>query len=436
MSGSIAELLDQAVSHGQAGRMKKALDLAREVLASDPNHRQALSVAGAAAFQLGLFAEALPHVEKFAEASLEDAEAHYNLGVVLQALTRLEEATVAFRRAIDLKPDYFEAYNNLGGALLKLSRLEAAADACRSAISISPGGAEAWHNLGMTLAAGEQPDDGIEAFRRAVDLTPDDPNYRGSLGAALLRQGDSAAALDVAEALLQTRPQCANLLAIKVAALVESGRHAAARELLDLDRLILTFKSGFPPAFADLRTFNLALEDHILAHPTLGYISSEKATRNGRQTSELLADPKGPFAQFESMLHAAAERYWASVPTDRAHPFLAYRPKKFRLTVWATVLDRQGHQIPHIHPSAWLSGVYYVKLPSLIERQNPDCEGWIEFGRTLPEFPGTDTPHTRLIRPEEGLLVMFPSYFPHSTVPFDSDEIRISIAFDMTPLTA
>jgi hypothetical protein len=31
-------------------------------------------------------------------------------------------------------------------------------------------------------------------------------------------------------------------------------------------------------------------------------------------------------------------------------------------------------------------------------------------------------------------MVLFPSYFYHRTVPFESDEVRISIAFDVLEL--
>jgi hypothetical protein len=31
-------------------------------------------------------------------------------------------------------------------------------------------------------------------------------------------------------------------------------------------------------------------------------------------------------------------------------------------------------------------------------------------------------------------LILFPSYFRHATVPHDSDDPRISIAFDILPL--
>ncbi len=36
-------------------------------------------------------------------------------------------------------------------------------------------------------------------------------------------------------------------------------------------------------------------------------------------------------------------------------------------------------------------------------------------------------------RPEEGLMMVFPSYFYHRTIPFEAAEHRISIAFDVLP---
>jgi hypothetical protein len=37
------------------------------------------------------------------------------------------------------------------------------------------------------------------------------------------------------------------------------------------------------------------------------------------------------------------------------------------------------------------------------------------------------------VRPEEGVLVLFPSYFWHGTVPFRSSEARLTVAFDAVP---
>jgi hypothetical protein len=40
---------------------------------------------------------------------------------------------------------------------------------------------------------------------------------------------------------------------------------------------------------------------------------------------------------------------------------------------------------------------------------------------------------TRTVRPEPGLLILFPSYFYHGTVPFEDHRHRTTIAFDVVP---
>jgi hypothetical protein len=57
-------------------------------------------------------------------------------------------------------------------------------------------------------------------------------------------------------------------------------------------------------------------------------------------------------------------------------------------------------------------------------------DGWIKFGE-----PGTPTspelPAEHWIRPEPGMLVLFPSHMWHGTAPFSSDEARLACAFDL-----
>jgi Rps23 Pro-64 3,4-dihydroxylase Tpa1-like proline 4-hydroxylase len=59
--------------------------------------------------------------------------------------------------------------------------------------------------------------------------------------------------------------------------------------------------------------------------------------------------------------------------------------------------------------------------------------GWVEFGTPPERFLVTTPPDTRAIEPRAGRLVLFPSYFYHRTLPFDSRQRRISIAFDVMP---
>jgi hypothetical protein len=158
------------------------------------------------------------------------------------------------------------------------------------------------------------------------------------------------------------------------------------------------------------------------------------ATRGGKHSGELLGQAKGPIAVLEGMIRKAVEDYRIVHPLDGGHPFLASPPRRLWVTAWGVVLEAQGHQIAHIHPSAWLSGVYYVQLPAWLAAGEQEPAGWIEFGRPPEHFHRKAEPEVRLVQPQEGLMLLFPSYFYHRTIPFEGTGRRISIAFDVSPL--
>ena len=41
--------------------------------------------------------------------------------------------------------------------------------------------------------------------------------------------------------------------------------------------------------------------------------------------------------------------------------------------------------------------------------------------------------HEHVVRPAVGMLALFPSYFWHGTVPFTSNQARMTVAFDVVP---
>ena len=104
------------------------------------------------------------------------------------------------------------------------------------------------------------------------------------------------------------------------------------------------------------------------------------------------------------------------------------------INLWINVNDRKSSfNRPHVHPGATFSGVYYVKCneqsgklvfkhPSIIQQY------------TIPE--NTMDKWTNFLAcnwsvlPEEGKLMIFPSWLEHYVEPNVDDEIRISIAFN------
>jgi hypothetical protein len=58
----------------------------------------------------------------------------------------------------------------------------------------------------------------------------------------------------------------------------------------------------------------------------------------------------------------------------------------------------------------------------------------LEVGRPPNHIVQSQPPELKIIRPETGLLVLFPSYVYHRVLPFSSSEPRMSVAFDAVPV--
>ncbi|MDX1434924.1 MAG: tetratricopeptide repeat protein, partial [Gammaproteobacteria bacterium] len=381
------------------GRHDEALAAYRRVLDLEPRHLDAMNNMGTVLYELGRHDEAETTLRRAIELDARHADLHYNLGVVLQEVGRLEEAVECFRAAAAAREHYVEAHVNLGYTLHELGALDAAEAALRVGIGLAPDNAQAHVNLG--------------------DL--------------LLDRGEAGAAVALSDEFLARHPAASDVIAFKALALRELGDVAGARRLLDFAGLVTARTLAAPSGYAGLDDFNAALAEHILAHPTLVQAPSSHATRDARHTGELLAEPLGPMAAFERQLRDAVDAYRAALDAPADHPLVANMPAAYRLTVWSVVMHAGGHQIPHIHPSAWLSGVYYVEVPALVHAPGARPAGWIEFGQPPAHFHARAAPELELVEPAAGLLLLFPSYFYHRTIPFDANERRISMAFDVLP---
>jgi len=104
---------------------------------------------------------------------------------VLKDIGRLDEAIVAIRRAIALRPSYAEAYSNLGNVLRINGQMDGAVAGFRQAITLDPNIAEAHNNLGNALKEQGQTDEAIASYRRAIALNPKYAEAHNNLGNAL-----------------------------------------------------------------------------------------------------------------------------------------------------------------------------------------------------------------------------------------------------------
>jgi Tfp pilus assembly protein PilF len=153
---TISQAMISAAQHHEAGRLQEAERLYRQILAAVP---------------------AL-------------AQAHCNLGVVLQDFKRPEEAIFSYDRALALQPDFVEALNSLGTAYHELGNLEAAVDCYRRVLKLRPDLVEAHNNLALLLLDIGSFQEAEIHVERALQLAPQDPSAHCSRSFLLLLKGD------------------------------------------------------------------------------------------------------------------------------------------------------------------------------------------------------------------------------------------------------
>jgi uncharacterized protein (TIGR02466 family) len=110
----------------------------------------------------------------------------------------------------------------------------------------------------------------------------------------------------------------------------------------------------------------------------------------------------------------------------------APEPLSWTLSAWANVNQRGDFNTVHTHPGSTWSGVYYVDHGGA----GPEAEGAALHlsdpcpPRTNLFFPEFLTSDFR-VWPVPGLMVLFPSYVPHSVAAHQGERPRISIAFNV-----
>ncbi len=463
-----ADQFAKAIQAHHAGQYSKAEQLCRHLLSVDPDNPNVLHLLGLVAFKAGYAQKAIDLVSRAIEVNDQNPDYHGNLGIIYQDLGRFEDAIGAFRQAVHQNPDHFGGRLGLGNAAMTLERPGEAVDEYSRAVAVRPDHAEAQSNLGAALRAVGRKHEAIEAFRRAVAIEPARADLQSNLGDALSEIGETGAAIDafqrgieldpdhpfaytnlaslhitqkncseavaVCDTCLKLDPGNRSALALKAFALNEIGEVKDAARLLDFNKYIHVEEISAPAGFNSLDEFNRQLSEYASTHPTLRFEPGSKSTRGGQQSRELFDQKTGAIAEFEKIITRAVTEYIERHRDDKDHPFPASAPAHWRVTAWSTVLEAEGHQLPHIHPAGWLSGVYYTQIPPEISVEDASQAGWIEFGRPPESLGCSAEPITKTFAPRAGHLILLPSYFHHRTLPFQFDSSRISIAFDVVPV--
>lgn len=263
------------------------------------------------------------------------------------------------------------------------------------------------------------------------------PGHRGiklALAQHMLSNGDPARAESLCAEVLQYAPTDQLALAYRGTAwqLLEDPRESW---LLDYERMVSQVEVPPPEGYRSTEAFFEALADVLTSlHQTRAH-PIEQTVRGGTQTNGFLFRLKAPLLrELEAQIRIAVGEVLSAFPKQPEHPFWGRRPRQDRVRfagAWSVRLNSAGFHTNHMHPAGWISSALYVALPDEV-REGEDQAGHLQFGvPLLDKDPGL--PPQRVIRPQVGTLALFPSYMWHGTIPFHSEQPRLTVAFDLLP---
>lgn len=226
----------------------------------------------------------------------------------------------------------------------------------------------------------------------------------------------------------------ARMLAARAVALAGLGDHEEARSLFGYDRFVAHHSLPTPSGWSDSEEFARALESAIDTNRTSRrnrYGTSSRQT--WRIDDPLSGDDPAMRALIAAIVDAVAD--YAGSLDDEVHPWVRARPQDAVLRSWCVIVEGDGWEEWHTHPNGWISGGYYIRVPDAVANGSDEA-GCFALG-LADGLAGTDAAQgvgQRLIRPQTGSLVLFPSHGYHRTYPHRGESRRICLAFDVGPV--
>lgn len=416
----------------------------------------------------------------------------FNLGIVLGHLEQFDEAEKSYLEAIRLNPRFFEAYGNLGTLYQRQGKLNDAIQNYQKGLRINPQDPRGHFNLGTALRDQGKLDDAISHFHEAIRLFPNYADAYNYLGECLRDQGNMEDAIKYYQNALTINPQHAganyNMAEFLYLAqrFDEAIPHFEVSRLDDwqersmyclykaerfdefktkLDEIVKTTKhtAPFMATLSSHYAANFGVEDpYNFCKNGFDFVYQNAIPELAEPNSSLLAQLLDNIANVEIEARAQAmiingkqsagnlfkrpEKSFRTLGELVRREFLKYKekyagadceliksfPTELEFTSsWYVKLRKGGYVDKHIHEIGWISGAVYLQIPK--HRKDP-TEACFEYGLHGDNYPRKheDFP-SEIVSPKPGDIVLFPSSLFHRTIPFNSEEERICVAFDLKP---
>lgn len=459
-----------AAQHLQAlaalGRLGEGVAAYRRVAAAAPNNAAAAHALALALNMSGQHEEAVRVAEQLLARGYRSAALYNTCARSLIAQGALAPAEAALRECIALEPRLAEAQSNLAQVVwlrsgdlaqatadldrtlerfagdetllaAKAAILQGGGDSRGGYACLAPRAARPQAPPALLLRAGLaalefDPATALALAGRALAVVPTNAAARTLHAAALLGVGDARAGLADCETLLANTPDDQYLIALQSTAwrLLGDDRYA---KLCDYRNLVVPRQLEAPAPWQDLSSFLADLKASLSRlHDPNGHALLFQSLRNGTETTQDLSGSPDPVIQALFRAFADPIRHYLEHVGAGNDPLRRRNSGRWRFNgSWSVRLHSGGFHTNHTHPRGWISSACYIELPDCVAQARSD-QGVLTFGEPgIVTTPALAAEYS--VKPQVGMLVLFPSYFWHGTAPFRSSQARLTVAFDAVP---
>jgi len=453
---------DYAEAHNNLGTTLSKMKLLEKSVSSflraleiEPNYPVALYNLGNLLLELDKFSEATVCYKHAIIAQPIYPEVYDNLGTTYRKLNLSEKADKSHRQAILIRPEQATAYNNRAILLQEKGELGQAKEHYNQAIINNVYSHEAFNNLGYVLHEAGQLDDALECFRKSLKLNASFIEARYNLGVLAFEMHDYTFAAEQFS-LVDFKNSKSYLLRCsyleddkaefyrKLDDLIDQGEvNAVIGSLVNCAEARYGTKRFNPFCNEPLRyVMEINLNDKydfekifvatakkILDDKFTGYKDQSHLTNGVQTAGNLFRIGKSLCTEIENILRAELEEYRLHF-IDSGEGFIQYWPKSYEIHGWLVSMTTGGELTAHMHDPGWITGSIYINVPP---RSNADSGNIV-----LCEDDGKDVARKSQSRRKSidvvtGSLCLFPASLHHYTIPFENEENRIVLAFDILP---
>jgi tetratricopeptide (TPR) repeat protein len=486
---TIKEIFSLATKNHASNNIEVAQKLYKEVLKINPNYAPAHNNLGVVFKTLGETHKAKDCYEKSIEIDPSYADAYCNLGMIFKELEENQKAIDYYEKAIEINPKHLNAHNNLGVVHQKLTQHQKAKNCYEKAIEINPSNSDSYCNLGTIYGELDENQKAIDYYEKAIEINPKHLNAHNNLGGVYNKLGDYKRAIETYEKVIEIDSNHEITLYNLGVALHSTQQYKNAAEkfklinfknsksfllssLYNLDDKSNFFKTlddqikqgeinaiigslisrseikyGVKkqnPFCEDPLKYSLKIDltekynfKDIFVDPVKSFLkqstfstTEQSLLIKGLQTAGNLFDTKDYFLdRIKDIIYLEVDKYQNHFKKSK-EGFIRSWPKSYNINAWLVSMKSGGKLSPHIHDYGWLSGSIYINVPPKLKTNSGNLVVCINDQEIEAE---KDINAKKIMDVVTGNLCLFPSSLYHYTIPFESNEDRIVLAFDVMP---